>query len=153
VNDCAFEVKDRYGNNPDISVLAWLSQAVVMWNSFVTGVCSGPAGQGCPLGAGILINSPRGWYTPSTMGSLDTGGMVNVYFEDCTFMNSGGFDVDDRGRLVVRRCLLDGTSGLPTGSPPPGAGATLSITTTRSGVPRMSATLRGATSGAARGPG
>jgi len=26
--------------------------------------------------------------------------MVNVYFEDCTFMNSGGFDVDDSGRLV-----------------------------------------------------
>jgi len=115
VNDCAFEVKDRYGNNPDISVLAWLSQGGVMWNSFVTGVCSGPAGQGCPLGAGILINSPRGWYTPSTMGSLDTGGMVNVYFEDCTFMNSGGFDVDDRGRLVVRRCLLDGTSGITHG--------------------------------------
>lgn len=116
VNDCAFEVKNRFGNNPDISPIAWLAQGGVIWNSYVLGVGGGLGGQCCPEGAGILVNSPRGWYTPSTMGALDVNGTVNVYFENCTFMNSGACpDTDDNGRTVFRHCLFDGSSGITHG--------------------------------------
>lgn len=116
VNDCAFEVRNRFGNNPDIAALAWLAQGGVVWNSYFVGVGGGLGGQCCPEGASILINSPRGWTTPSTMGAADSTGTVNVYFEDSTFKNIGQApDVDDNGRVVIRHSLIDGTSGVTHG--------------------------------------
>ena len=115
-NDCAFEVKNRFGDQPNVAVIAWLSLGGVMWNSYVNGVGGGLGGQCCPEGASILVNSPRSWLTASTMGTLDTNGTANVYFEDSTFVNFGQSpDVDDRGRLVMRHSLLDGISGLTHG--------------------------------------
>ncbi len=116
LNDCAFEVKQRIGNQPDIGAVAWLAQGGVVWNSYFVGVGGGFAGQCCPEGASILINSPRAWNTPSTMGALDTNGTVNVYFEDSTLKDIGQApDVDDKGRLVIRHSLLDGAWGLTHG--------------------------------------
>ena len=71
VNDCAFEIRNRFGNNPDIAAVAWLSQGGVVWNSYFVGVGGGGGGQCCPEGASILIKSPRAWNTPSTLGALD----------------------------------------------------------------------------------
>ena len=116
VNDCAFEVRNRFGNNPDISAIAVLSQGGVFWNSYIVGVGGGVGGQCCPEGGAILINSPRAWNTPSTMGALDTNGTVNVYFEDSTFKDFGaGPDVDDNGRYVMRHSLMDGAWGVTHG--------------------------------------
>jgi len=116
IYDCYFEVKQRFGNQPDIATVAVLSQGGVFWNCMSVGVGGGHGGQCCPEGASILINSPRPWTTASTLGNLDTNGLVNVYFEDSTIFNHGQSpDVDDRGRVVFRHCLLDGASGVTHG--------------------------------------
>jgi hypothetical protein len=116
LNDLYVEVKNRFGNQPDIAVIAWLSQGGVMWNTWVQGVGGGFGGQCCPEGASILIHSPRTWETASTMGSLDTNGTVNVYVEDSTWKDFGQSpDVDDNGRFVMRYSLLDGVSGVTHG--------------------------------------
>ena len=86
VSDCYFEVKNRFGDQPGIAVIAWLSQGGVMWNTWIQGVGGGLGGQCCPEGASFLVNSPRAWETASTMGSLDTNGTVNVYVEDSTYI-------------------------------------------------------------------
>jgi hypothetical protein len=110
VNDCAFEVKERFGNAGDIAVLSWLAQGGLVWNSYFLGLGGGNDG------ASILIRSPRGWYTASTMGTLDTNGTVNVYFEDSTFKDIGQApDVDSNGRLVIRHSLLDGAWAITHG--------------------------------------
>jgi hypothetical protein len=44
------------------------------------------------------------------MGTLDSGGLVNVYFEDCHLYIWGQADVDNNGRLVVRKSTMNGTS-------------------------------------------
>jgi hypothetical protein len=116
LSDCAFEIKNRFGNNPDATAIAWLSQGGVMWNSYLLGVGGGLGGQCCPEGGSIQIMSPRAWNTPSTMGALDTNGTVNVYFEDSTFKDIGQApDVDDKGRVVIRYSLLDGAWGITHG--------------------------------------
>ena len=116
LKDCAFEVKNRFGNQPDISALAILSQGAVIWNSYINGVGSGLGGQCCPEGASIWVNSPRAWNTASTMGSRDTSGIVNVYIEDSTLANIGQApDVDDNGRVVMRYSVLDGAWGITHG--------------------------------------
>lgn len=116
INDCAFEIRERSGNNPDIAALAWLAQGSVVWNSYFVGVGAGFGGQCCPGGASIWISSPRAWNTPSTMGALDTNGIVNVYFEDSTLKDiSQSPDVDNNGRVVIRYSLLDGVTGLTHG--------------------------------------
>ena len=112
INDCAFQVKSRFGNQPDIALLAILSQGGVVWNSYFQST------QGFPgiEGASILVNSPRSWQTASTMGSLDTNGAVNVYIEDSTLENIGQApDVDDDGRFVMRYSTLDGSWGITHG--------------------------------------
>jgi hypothetical protein len=120
INDCYFQVKCRAGNNPDIAAVAVLSQGGVFWNC----IWSGEAFNGCaggvqPIGsegASLLINSPRAWYTPSTLGTQDTGGTVNVYIEDSTCVVVGQFpDIDDNGRLVMRYSSLNGCGGLTHG--------------------------------------
>jgi hypothetical protein len=50
------------------------------------------------------------------MGTLDTNGTVNVYFEDSTFKDIGQApDVDSNGRLVIRHSLLDGAWAITHG--------------------------------------
>lgn len=82
------------------------SLGAVVWNSFFDGtqVDDGLAGGGGDgmSGVGVHVTSPRTWASASTMGALDTGGLVNVYFEDCNFDWFGQLDIDDNGRLVCR---------------------------------------------------
>ena len=50
------------------------------------------------------------------MGTLDTNGTVNVYFEDSTFKDHGaGPDADARSRVVIRYSVLDGVWGFTHG--------------------------------------
>ena len=64
INDCAFEIKNRFGNNPDATAIAWLSQGGVMWNASILGVGGGSAGnaarkaelsRSCRLAHGIRL--------------------------------------------------------------------------------------------------
>jgi hypothetical protein len=116
--DCYFQVKQRNGSATDVSVCAWLSQGGVAWNCVWSsqGFSGGSVSPVGTDGACILIHSPRAWSTPSTMGSLDLGGVVNWYIEDSTMLLTGqGPDTDDNGRVVVRHCNLDGAWGLTHG--------------------------------------
>jgi hypothetical protein len=116
IDDDYFEIKNRFGNNPDAAAIAWTSLGGVMWNAMLQGVGGGLGGQCCPEGASLLINSPRLWYSNSTLGSLDTNGDQNIYIEDSTLKDFGQSpDIDDNGRVVIRHCLLDGTSSLTHG--------------------------------------
>lgn len=89
-----------------------------MWNCVISGQgfsdgAISPVGtiNGC-----VYMTSPRAWTTPSTMGTLDTNGTINWYFEDSTFLVvNQAPDVDDHGRLVARRCVFDGSMGLTHG--------------------------------------
>src|SRR5690606_28068105 len=74
VNDITFEVKNRFGNSREIAAIDWSALGGVMWNAYGMGVGGGFGGQCCPEGASMIIDSPRNWYTPSTMGALDSNG-------------------------------------------------------------------------------
>jgi hypothetical protein len=116
--DCAFQVKDRSGNQPDIGAMSLLSQGGVFWNCYVSGegFSSPPP---FPVGSGnasIYVHSPRAWTTPSTMGSLDVGGLVNWYLEDSNFYIVGQCpDIDDNARTVIRYSTLNGVFGVTHG--------------------------------------
>ena len=111
VNDIYFEVKERFGNSNEIAAVDWRALGGVIWNTRFVGL--GPTGVG---GATFYITSPRGWTTPSTMGSLDTNGSVNVYLEDSSCLNCGSFpDNDPAGRAVWRYNDIDGCSGTSHG--------------------------------------
>ncbi len=123
IDDCTFEVKNRFGNNPDVAAIAWISQGGVMWNARIDGVGGGAGGQCCPQGASVFVESPRAWATASTLGSLDTSGTVNAYIEDSTINNIGQApDLDNNARLVIRYSTLDGVSGLTHGFTSPFGG-------------------------------
>ena len=111
--DCYFEIGERQGSQPDIGYVQFLSLGGVMWNCYAIGVETAGGSQTLgPQGPSFLINSPRAWTTASTMGDADTGGLVNVYYEDCTFIRVGQCpDVDDNGRWVCRYSTLDGAGG------------------------------------------
>jgi hypothetical protein len=117
ISDNYFEVRQRNGNSDEIAIIYWAAQGGILWNNRFVGVGSGPGGSVGPDGASIVIkNSPRVWNTPSTMGSKDTNGTINVYFEDSTFLNVGQCpDVDDHGRAVFRYNDIDGCSGVTHG--------------------------------------
>ena len=90
------------------------SLGAVIWNTLFDGsqVPPGNAGGGGDgmSGAGIHLSSPQDWTTRSTMGTLDDNGVINVYFEDCHLYIWGQADVDNDGRLVVRKSIMNGTS-------------------------------------------
>jgi hypothetical protein len=114
--DLLIEVKNRFGNEPDIAAVAWLAKGGVMWNTRMIGVGGGLGGQCCPEGAGFLINSPQSWTTASTMGAADSTGLVNLYIEDSTWKDFGQSpDLDDNARAVFRNNMLDGVSGTTHG--------------------------------------
>jgi hypothetical protein len=104
--DCYFENKERLGSAEGVAIITWLAQGGVMWNIRIDGLgATGP-----DIGSvSIHWKSPRAWTTASTMGTLDTGGTVNVYVEDSTFVNTGGGDIDDGGRVVMRYSTFDGS--------------------------------------------
>lgn len=113
--DCHFVGNERQSVSAgEAAFLSIDSQGAVVWNTLFDGsqVPPGNAGGGGDgmSGAGIHISSPRAWTTASTMGTLDTNGTINVYFEDCHLLIWGQADVDDDGRLVVRESTMNGTS-------------------------------------------
>ncbi len=117
VSDNYFEVKQRNGNAEEIAIIYWSALGGVLWNNRFVGIGTGPGGSANPDGASILIEgSSRVWNTSSTMGTKDTNGSINIYFEDNTFKNVGQCpDVDDHGRVVFRYNDIDGSSGLTHG--------------------------------------
>lgn len=115
--DSFFEVKQRNGNAEEISLVDWKALGGVIWGSeFLGKGTGGVAGVGSE-GASLLVKgSPRLWTTPSTMGSLDINGNTNLYIEDCSWMHVGQFpDIDDHGRVVMRRNQINGANGLTHG--------------------------------------
>lgn len=115
ISDIYFTLRNRFW--PAQGAIVWTAQGGVLWNLYgdATSATASTGGVGTD-GVGMFVSSPRAWNTASTMGTLDTGGTVNVYIEDSTFKNMSQFpDIDDNGRLVMRYCLLDGTWGLTHG--------------------------------------
>lgn len=98
----------------EAAFLSWDSLGGICWNTLFDGsqVPDGLAGGGGDgmSGAGIHLSSPRAWATASTMGMLDSGGLVNVYVEDCHLLVWGQADGDDNTRLVVRHSTMNGCS-------------------------------------------
>lgn len=96
----------------------------VVKNTFFDGtqttVTAGHGGGGLS-GAGIQIKNSQSWTTASTMGTADTDGNINVYFEDCFFDWFGQLDGDERSRVVCRQSTLRGISwqnhGFTSGTP------------------------------------
>jgi hypothetical protein len=114
--DCFHEVKQRNGTSFEVSVISWNALGGLMWNTRLVGLAAGTSDGVGPDGACMTIFSPRSWLTASTMGALDTDGSVNVYAEDCAFINVHQCpDIDDGGRYVARYSTIDGTSGLTHG--------------------------------------
>ena len=114
VFDCYFVGNDRENvSSGEASFLSIDSLGAVVWNCLFDGsrvpdmVSVAEKGMG---GAGFHITSPRAWATASTMGTLDTSGLVNVYVEDSQWFLWGQSDVDDNGRLVVRNSKMNGCS-------------------------------------------
>jgi hypothetical protein len=107
LNDVYIENDDRFGSSTDVACIAFLSLGGVMWNLWQTSL----AVNGTSIAsAGIIVKSPRAWDTASTLGALDTGGVVNVYMEDSTGYQTGSFpDVDVSGRFVARHVRFDGS--------------------------------------------
>jgi hypothetical protein len=69
-----------------------------------------------------FYNTNASWETASTMGTEDTTGTSNFYFEDCWFVGFlNATDFDDNSRAVIRRSFFDhsgiGTHGADTGDP------------------------------------
>lgn len=117
--DCYFQNKTRLGSAADVAVITWLAQGGVAWNILMDGTAFGaaPPGDAGPSIASVSVHfkSPRAWYTASTMGVLDVSGTVNVYIEDSTFINTGGGDLDDNSRVVMRYSTFDGTTWITHG--------------------------------------
>jgi hypothetical protein len=111
--DCYFQNKPRLGSAEEVALITWLAQGGVVWNIWIDGSAFGaapPGDAGPTIGSvSIAFKSPRAWTTASTMGALDTNGTVNVYFEDSTFVNTGGGDLDDKARVVMRYSTFDGS--------------------------------------------
>ena len=109
--DCYFQNKSRFGSAADVAVIAWLAQGGVAWNLIIDGTGFGSGGDPGPSIASVSVHfkSPRGWSTASTLGTRDSNGTVNVYFEDSQFINTGGGDLDDNARVVMRHSTFDGS--------------------------------------------
>lgn len=83
-------------------------------NGLVFGNCTwkSQSTTGTPLCGPSLVCGKYGytssWNTASTLGALDTTGLNNTYFENCTFMNGATacMNADDNSRVVVRYCTI-----------------------------------------------
>jgi hypothetical protein len=124
--DCHFVGNDRENvTGSEAAFLSIDSQGGVIWNTFFDGTQvpdrTSVAYKGMG-GSGIhLYGWGRPWNTQSTMGTLDAGGNVNVYFEDCHLLIWGQMDVDNSARAVIRKCTMNGcgwtTHGYTSGTP------------------------------------
>lgn len=105
MDDMYFTLRER--GFPTGRHIDWQSLGGVVWNT----VIHPKPGKnlGTPTGESILLKSTRSWDTASTMGALDTGGLVNWYFEDSTVANASWLDCDELGRAVMRHCVFDGS--------------------------------------------
>lgn len=84
-------------------IIAQVNRGVI-WNNSMTGLPSGPA---CLNNNSFVrhnvAGSPSSWTTPSTFGSADSNGDLNLYIETNTLVNVlEAIDTDDNGRTVVR---------------------------------------------------
>lgn len=120
VDDCFIENKSRFGTSYLIACLSCQSLGGLVFNTRFVGTFDvNQVGGTCVF----VGRSSRGWPTASTMGALDTGGNVNVYFEDCTALNAGLLpDCDNWGRFVWRYGTYDGTWGTTHGCTSDGVG-------------------------------
>jgi hypothetical protein len=109
--DCSMQNKTNSGNGTDAARITWHALGGVAWNIYMDGTEFPSYQDAGPSIANIAIHvwSPRAWYTPSTMGTLDTNGDINLYFEDSTFKNTGGGDIDNNARVVMRHSTFDGS--------------------------------------------
>jgi hypothetical protein len=107
VFDCYFQDKSRStGASDEIACMNWQSLGGLLLNCRSEGTFDV---NGVGQVHGYVGKSSRAWTTASTMGSADTTGSVNIYYEDCYFKNLGPIsDTDRAGRLVVRYSMLDG---------------------------------------------
>ena len=118
VFDCYFQCKQRNGSATDVAIITWAAPGGVFWNSYVSGEgFPGGAGGSGPDGASFYVQTEhKDWTNASTMGALDTTGLINLYIEDSTFYNVGQCpDIEDKGRVVMRYCKFDGAWGLTHG--------------------------------------
>lgn len=117
--DCAFEdTNGPEGASSAINSVSFISLGGLAWNCLWDGSDNPWSGSDVGINiakTGIHITSPRAWTTASTMGDADTNGDVNVYFEDCSWLNAGALDADNNGRFVIRYSDLDGTRYLTHG--------------------------------------
>jgi hypothetical protein len=105
---------DVYFNIPNFQLyyaVLWQVKGGVIWRTTFESTASGGSD------SGVIQIKPTGpsWYASSTMGTLDSDGTNNLYIEDSTFINCGGPDLDDRGRLVVRHSRFIGSTGVTHG--------------------------------------
>lgn len=94
---------------------------VVGWNLYMnTGFNYATAPNNNVPGYGIAFktSSSNSWTTASTMGTADTTGLNNSYFEQCYFAGLTGetFDFDDNARGVVRYSVFDNSAGVSHGA-------------------------------------
>lgn len=112
--DCHIVGNDRENvSSGEASFLSIDSLGGVVWNTLFDGtqVPDGTSVAGIGMGgAGIHLFGARTWATASTMGTLDTNGLVNVYFEDCNWQTWGQTDADNSARIVCRYSIMNGTS-------------------------------------------
>jgi hypothetical protein len=95
----------------------WLTTGGVIWNTAFESTsnlgagCTPPNGPGSQSGS-IVVKSNKNWDDASTMGTLDTGGVNNLYIEDSTFTYVGQIpDVDENARVVLRHDTWLNTTG------------------------------------------
>jgi hypothetical protein len=97
--------------------ISGVNRGLVYRNSFNAALCS--ANGPCSVGIGGSLNIKSvtlysSWSTPSTMGTADTDGTHNVYFEDNYLLAfwQAGLTPDSGARLVARHnTFLDSTMG------------------------------------------
>lgn len=122
--DCAFQIAHRAGQSSVDQNGIVFSQVLggVMWNCVASGegfnasvAQTGPGPQ-----QGLMVikqDGVRDQLTPSTIGMLDVGGLVNVYMEDCSLFMATlvAPDVDAESRFVMRNCWIDGSTAITHG--------------------------------------
>lgn len=84
-------------------IIAQVNRGVI-WNNTITGF---PSGSNCLDNNGFVRHKLTGvtssWTTPSTFGSADSNGDLNLYIETNTVVNvAEAIDTDDNARTVVR---------------------------------------------------
>lgn len=118
--DCVLECNELYTGNVDAARVTFHGIGGIMWNCWWQPHPGGnyQDGVGCAAVSTVTISPYQAipWKSNSTMGTLDAGGINNVYLEGNTFLNASYNstpDIDKAGRAVIRYNLFDGC-GLTT---------------------------------------